>query len=275
MHMLKRILLIALLSIPSYSLHAQRHDVGTGMIYLYAGGTTANVHTDAQFDVSQEVLEIYPGASTSINLEEDLDFPASNELFYIRGIVGGRLQLAFSYFKLHREGGARLTKSFVFGDNSYEVSAPVSGFFNTDYYSASLRFSIVHTPIVTAGLSIGGRYLMMNAGIHADSMGYVFDKSEDLDAPVIVPGIFAGAYALPGLLFRGSLEYFTLSISGTTGTVLESQLSAEYYLLKYLGIGVGYSWTHFKVEDLPENDIYLKNVNYRVDGLNLFAAFRF
>jgi hypothetical protein len=273
--MLKKLTLLLILFLLRLTSHGQSHGSGPGLIYINGGISAANVHTDATFEVSPEVLEYYPEANTSLSLENDLKFPVSNDMMYIKGIVGSRIQLALTYYKLHRSGEANLTRTFAFGDNTYTVSAPVSGYFNTDYYSGSVRFSFIYTPIVTAGLSLGARYLKMSAGIHADSMGYVFDKSGDMNVPVAVPGIHASVYAIPGLLIRGSLEYFSLKISGTKGQVFETNVSAEYYLLKYLGVGIGYSMNHLKAEGLPDNPIYLKDVNYRVDGVNIFAAFRF
>jgi hypothetical protein len=272
---MKRYSLLFLIVISVQVCSAQQYGLGKGLIYLYAGMTSANVNTHADFKISDEILHYYPDINTSVDLEDDLAFPESSGLFYIKGIVGKRIQLAATYFRLHRSGGSRLTKTFAFGEHTYTVSAPVSGYLNTHYYSASVRFSIIYTPIVTAGLSLGARYLTMDAGIKADSLGYVFEKNGSLNVPVAVPGIHASVYAIKSLLIRGSLEYFTLRVKGTKGTVLETQLTAEYYLLKYLGVGVGYSITHFDAIDLPDNDIYLKDINYKVDGLNVFAAFRF
>lgn len=259
----------------SQSGFSQKFDEDKGLLYFYVGGTAANLNTNAEFEVSDEILQYYPSISTSIDLEDDLDFPATSELFYIKAIFGKRLQLLVTYFSSHREGGSLLTKSFAFGENTYSVSAPVSGFLNTDYYAASVRYSFVYTPVVTAGLSLGFRYLKMEAGIRADSMGFVFDERGSLDVPAAVPGIHASVYPINNLLVRGSLEYFSLQMDGTKGTVFEGQLSAEYYILKNVGLGVGYSITSLKAEDLPKNDIYLRDINYKVGGFQVFAALRF
>jgi hypothetical protein len=40
-------------------------------------------------------------------------------------------------------------------------------------------------------------------------------------------------------------------------------------------LGVGYSYIYLRGEGLPDNDLYLKDVNYTIEGMNFFAAFRF
>lgn len=266
---------IVLLLIGSFAASAQKNESGLGLFYLYVGETNANLNTNAKFSVSQEVLDYYPSISTAIDLEDDLNFPSTSQLFYIKGIAGRRFQVAATFFSLHRSGGSTLSKTFAFGENTYTVSAPVSGYFNTDYYSASLRHSFLRNEIVSAGLSLGFRYMKIAAGIRADSMGYVFDKSGSMDIPSVVPGVHASVSPLDNLLIRGSFEYISLRLNKTTGTVLEGNLSAEYYLLKYFGVGIGYSITNLKAEGLPDNDIYLEDVNYSAGGLQLYAALRF
>jgi hypothetical protein len=272
--MKKNILLLFIVSLP-FAVFAQPYSAGKGLVYVYAGMTFANLNTSALFDVSPEVAQNYPSFSTTLDLEDDLGFPSNSNLFYVKALVGGRFQGVVSLFSLHRNGEALLTKSFAFGEHTYNVQARVKGYFDTDYYSGTIRYSIVKNPLATAGLSLGFRYLRFNAGIHADSLGVVFDESGSFDVPVAVPGIHGSIYALNNTLVRGSLEYISLKLGDTKGTVLEAQLSVEYYLLRYLGIGVGYSITHLEAEGLPDNPIFLKNIDYKVDGLQAFAAFRF
>jgi hypothetical protein len=176
---------------------------------------------------------------------------------------------------LHRSGDANLVKKFAFGDSIYEVGANVKGFFNIDYYSGTIRISFVKNPLATAGISLGGRYLKINAGIDATSYGYQFSREGSFNVPVIVPGVHGSVYPLPGVLVRGSIEYFSLKIKDTKGKVVEGNISAEYYFLKYLGAGIGYTVTDISAEGLPENDVYLKDIDYSVKGLFVYAAFRF
>ncbi len=254
---------------------AQPFSGGLGWVYLYGGLQSAKVNTSALFDIDPQISALYPEISTELDLEDDLNFPSSSNLFYVRGIAGLRLQAAVSYMSLHRNGDGNLTRQFAFGDSVYTVGAHVAGYFNTDYYSATLRGSIIRNKKITAGISLGARYLKMTAGIKADSYGLTFSDDGKFNIPLIVPGVHASVYVIDNLLVRGSLEYFSLKYKDAKGKVVEGQISAEYYLLKYLGAGIGYSLLDISADNLPHNDIYLKDIDYSVKGMFWYVAFRF
>ena len=251
---------------------AQSYDGGAGLFYGYVGTTIADINTGADFEITGiNVPEEY----TRIELEKDLDFPSSSALLYVKAMAGGSFQVVASYMSLHRSGEKNITRDFAYADQVYNVGANVKGYFNTDYYAATLRYSFLHNDRITAGISLGGRYLKLAAGIDANSNGVAFARDGTFDIPVIVPGVHASVHVIPALLLRGSLEYFELELSGTKGMAADAQISAEFYLFKFLGAGIGYSYIDLKGEGLPENSLYLKNINYTVKGLNIFAAFRF
>ncbi len=252
--------------------NAQPYEGGRGLIYFYAGISTVDVNTKAVFEITDPNI---PVTNTTLELENDLNFLSSNSLFYFKVLAGGRFQFVGSYFSLHRTGDSYLTRDFSFGDQSYTVGARVKGYFNTDYYSGTLRFSILHKAKATAGISLGGRYLRLEAGLDANSNGASFVRDGSYDVPVVVPGIHGSFYILPSLLARGSVEYFEIDLNNTKAKVTEWQISAEYYLLRYLGAGIGYGYSDLRGEGLPDNPLFLKDVNYTVKGMNFFVAFRF
>jgi hypothetical protein len=241
-------------------------------IYGYVGTSTLNVETKAVFDISG--LNI-PETNSTLTLENDLGMPASNTVLYLKFIAGGRFQVAGSYYSLHRTGEDYLQRDFAFGNHSYTVGAYVKGYFNTDYISGTLRFSILYNEKFTAGISLGGHYLKLKAGLDVDTNGISFVRDGSFNVPVIVPGIHGSFYLLPAVLFRGSLEYFKITLKNTSAKVIEGQISAEYFILTNLGAGVGYSYMDLRGEGLPDNDLYLRDVNYTLNGVNFFVACRF
>lgn len=258
----------------SFELMAQQYTNGKGIIYAYAGNTFANVNTSAVFKLDPTIQHI-PEKNTTLGLENDLNFSSSPTVFYCKVLVGGRLQISGSYMTLHRNGDASLKKDFAVGDQSYTLGASVKGYLNTDYFSTSMRLSLLYNPKATAGISFGGGYLRLKAGIDANSNGYSFKQDGAFDVPIIVAGVHGSVNILPGLMLRASIEYFELKYKNTKGKVIDGQISAEYYLLKFLGAGIGYSLTDFRIDGLPENDLYLSDVRYTIKGLNAFVAFRF
>jgi hypothetical protein len=265
-------LIVALLLLSIKNGIAQPYNSGLGLIYVYGGFTKASVNTTAKFEITNPAI---PDVNTTLQLEKDLDFAESPSMFYFRILAGGRFQFAGSYMSLKRNGDSYLTRNFSIGDQSYTIGARVMGYLNTQYFSGTVRGSILYKPSVTAGLSLGVRYYKLKAGINASSGGTSFIKDGSFDLPAIVPGVHASFYPLPSLLIRGSLEYFQLKLSHTTAKVVDGQISAEFYILKYLGAGIGYSYLDLRGEGLPDNDLYLKDVNYTIKGMNFFVAFRF
>ena len=258
----------------SIELMAQQYTNGKGIIYAYAGNTFANVNTRAVFKLDPTIQNI-PEINTTLGLENDLNFSSSPTVFYCKVLVGGRLQISGSYMTLHRNGDASLKRDFAVGGQSYTLGASVKGYLNTDYFSTSMRLSLLYNPKVTAGISFGGGYLKLKAGIDASSNGYSFKQDGAFDVPIIVAGVHGSVNILPGLMLRASIEYFELKYKNTKGKVIDGQISAEYYLLKFLGAGIGYSLTDFRIDGLPANDLYLSDVRYTIKGLSAFAAFRF
>jgi hypothetical protein len=238
-------------------------------VYIYAGLMNANLETRALFDAS------IPGVNSELELEDDLDFSSKAAFPFIKIIPGRAFQVSAAYTRLHRKGESELVRQFAFGDSVYSVGATIKGYFNTDYYSLNLLYSFIRSKKASAGVSLGFRYLRLNAGIEATSYGQVFKRDGSFSVPVALPGVQLSFYLLPNTLVRGSFEYLSLSFKETNGYFTEAQASVEQYILKFLGAGVGYSFNRIKAEGIPENPVYLQDVKYEWKGLTFFAALRF
>jgi hypothetical protein len=160
------------------------------------------------------------------------------------------------------------------GDNSYTVGANTNSIFNTRLYAASLRLSILRTRWATAGLSLGARWLEMDASVSAQVDGFRFSEGEDMTLPMLLPGLHGSVNILPRLMLRGSYEHFGINLANVRGDVIEVNASAEFYVLKYLGIGAGYTYLNYDASKLPSND-FLRSFSYRMEGMTLFVAGRF
>jgi hypothetical protein len=244
-------------------------DVRTAWVYLYGGIYMPNISTEVT--INPEEL----GVSTTLNLEDELNFPDKPSVFYFKTILGKRAQFAFSMFNLKRDGSNYITRTIIFAGSTYEAGAFVQSYFNTKYYSGTFRYALLYNPIASAGLSLGARWMNINAGITATSQGNTISRDISLPVPVVLPGIFGSVQIIPSLFGRISAEYLKLNIKGVDARALDAQVSAEYFLLRNVGAGVAYSITNFKADDLPENDASIRNVAYSLKGFSFFAAFRF
>ncbi len=239
------------------------------MVYLYGGIFMPNVSTKITID-SKEL-----GALTTFNLEDELNLPDHPTIFYFKTVLGKRSQFVFSTFNLQREGENYVTRSITFADSTYQAGAFVHSYLNTFYYSGTFRFALLYKPNVNAGLSLGLRWMTMSAGLSATYNDVTASRDEHMQVPVILPGVYGNMEIVPSLFGRISVEYLKLKLSGTPTSVLEAQASGEYFIIQNLGVGLAYSITHFKAEDLPENDISLRDIDYSLKGFSFFAALRF
>jgi hypothetical protein len=176
---------------------------------------------------------------------------------------------------LHRSGEGELKKNFAFGDSTYVIGSVVKGTLNTDYYSILLQYSFFNSEKFRAGLSLGFRGMKVKAGIDAYSYGLSFKREESYSIPVILPGAHFSLYVLPSLLLRGSAEFLSVRINDMHGQIGDAQISLEKYIFKFLGAGAGYSYSKISASNIPENQAYLKNIDYTLQGFTFFAALRF
>jgi hypothetical protein len=251
--------------------HAQnsQENIRPSWIYLYGGISIPNISTDVTID-SKEL-----GASTTLNLEDELKFPDHPSLFYFKTVLGTRAQFVFSILNVKRDGDNYITRSITFADSTYHAGALVHSYFNTVYYSGTFRYAILYNPNASAGLSLGMRWMNISAGLTATSNGATVSRNESMQVPVFLPGVFGSVQIIPSLYGRISAEYLKVNIKDAQARVLEAQISGEYYFLRNVGAGVAYSITNFKADNLPENDVSIRNVRYSLNGFSFFAALKF
>lgn len=238
-------------------------------VYLYGGVYMPDISTEITID-SKEL-----GTATTFNLEEELNLQDHPTTFYFKTILGRRTQFVFSVFNLKRQGENYITRNITFADSTYEAGAFVHSYFNTVYYSGTLRFALLYKPTASAGLSLGMRWMNINAGMSVAYNDVTVSRDESIQVPVPLPGVYGNLQIIPSLYGRISAEYLRLNISGTQTSALEAQVSGEYFVIRNLGVGLAYSITNFKADNLPENDISIRNIDYSLNGLSFFAALRF
>lgn len=244
-------------------------DEGPSQLYLAGGLTFPQITTEAIFSGS------VPGFNQSLNLERDLNLSSHPQLIYTKAILGSRFSVALSYLHVPRSANGNLQTSITIGDSVYNIGTQTTAYFNTDYYSASLRLSLISNSLVTAGISLGGRYMMISSGIKATSYGNVFERNEKFNTPLVLPGAYASIWLPPGFIVRGSVEYMKAKISSSTASALETSAAIEFYPIRFIGIGAAISMMNIKAEDLPQNNLYLQDIRYSIKGFSVYGVLRF
>lgn len=254
---------------PSCLAQKQADAVRPPWIYVYGGVFMPNISTEVFID-SKEL-----GTSTTYSLEDELNFPENPSEFYFKTIIGSRSQFVFSVLNVQREGDSYISRRVTFADSIFEAGTFVHAYFNTIYYSGTFRFPVLYRPAASVGLSIGMRWMNMSAGMNATSNGETISRDESIQVPVFLPGAYGSVQIIPSLFGRISAEYLKVNVNGTTAHALDAQVAGEYFFHHNVGAGIAYSIIDFKAENLPENDVSIRDVGYSLNGLSFFAVLRF
>lgn len=256
--------LIVLLWSTSYA-----QDAEPSQLYLAAGLTYPQIQTEAQFRSNLSSI------NRSLQLERDLNLERDPRLLYLKAILGSRFSIGLSCLRVARSAEGQLQTDLTISDSVYTIGAATRAYFNTTFYSASLRLNLVQTPIVTAGLSAGGRYLQVESGIHANSLGNVFDRTDKFSVPLFMPGVYASIWLPPGFILRGSVDYFKTTIRNTTASAIEATAAAEFYPVRFIGIGAALTYLDLNASSLPDNTLQIESISYSIKGLSIYGVFRF
>jgi hypothetical protein len=91
----------------------------------------------------------------------------------------------------------------------------------------------------------------------------------------LLVGIHGSGYITDRFLARYSMEYFQLSVEGIKIVVLENKFSLDYYIIRNLGIGVGYSTSIYNVKEIPFDSDFKGRVRFGFAGFQAQLSARF
>jgi len=232
------------------------------------------------FDTTVRLDSAELGTGTDLSLEDDLG--VEDDASELRGEVairlGSRFHLVLDHVEFERSGSNVLGRSVQFGDVVYAANAELDASIESSHTGAALRWSFVRNPTSDLAVSLGVTQLDVAAGISGRAIttangapvGSV-DVAEKGDASGPVPLI-----GLHGLFWLG--DRLRLRIDGRyidigelvdedkwSGSMTEYGASLDYFVLPWLGLGVGWAGTAIEA-DFNDGD-ELGSVDYDFDGL--------
>ncbi|RZJ46532.1 MAG: hypothetical protein EOO44_22725 [Flavobacterium sp.] len=215
---------------------------------------------------------------TKIDLEDDLGFSKSTTSFMgtFDWRISRRSRLGFEYFVLNRSASKTLQREIDFGDDTYEVNARVSAFFDVHIARIAYGYAFLSKPKYEAGLLIGAHVLFSDLGIRLEANNQQLDERRqnfDFTAPLPDIGVW-GEFVLGkrfGLYVNAN--YLALKIDDIDGRIVSYNLSLLYNVYKNFSLTAGYTGLNFKV-DAIENRLngYLK---WGYNGPTISAAYTF
>lgn len=181
-----------------------------------------------------------------------------------------------NFYNLVRKGHREyLSDTLTIGDTTISASASLDTKFTTAYMGLTYEYSVFRQPNWNGGLSVGLRALSLGVNFKAKLNQYEGEIDESIVVPVVLFGMHINGYLLPRLRGGYSFEVFTLTIEGIKGTVYDTDFFLEYYFIKNLGAGFGFHNTYYNIKEFPVSSNFNGEVNFQVQGVNLFLKARF
>jgi hypothetical protein len=233
------------------------------------------------FDTRVRLDSAELGTGTDLSLEDDLG--VEDDASELRGEVSIRMgsprfHLVLDHVEFERSGSNVLGRSVQFGAVVYAANAELVASVESSHTGAALRWSFVRNPTSDLAVSLGVSHLDVAASItgraittaNGAPVGSV-DVAEKGDASGPVPLV-----GLHGLFWLG--DRLRLRLDGRyidigelvdedkwSGSMTEYGASIDYFILPWLGLGVGYAATAIEADFNDEDE--LGSVDYDFDGL--------
>lgn len=238
---------------------------------LSAGYMSAMNNTDIKIGAT------IGGVGTDIDLEKDLGFDKQIGTFManLQWRISRRSRFDFSYLQFNRSSTKTLERTIQFGDNTYNVSAKVSSFFNTTIYRASWGYAVLAKPKAELGFLIGTHTLQTNIGlgITTGAGSLTSNQNFNFTAPLPDLGLWGGVSLSKRLALSGEMNYFTITIGEISGEIVGYNAVLMYKATKHLDLSLGYTGFNFKVDaNVNSNKAH---IGWGYSGPSITAGFSF
>ncbi|MDW8852147.1 hypothetical protein SD960_18730 [Flavobacterium sp. MMLR14_040] len=214
---------------------------------------------------------------TEIDLENDLGFSKSSVSFLstFEWRISRRSRLGFEYFNLDRTSSKTLERDITFGDNTYNVNARVSAYFNVQIARIAYGYAFLSKPKYEAGLLIGSHVMFVDLGLRLEGEGQSLEYRDSFNFTAPLPDVGVWGEFVLGERFGlyVNANYLAVKIDNTDGRILSYNLSLLYNVHKNFSLTAGYTGLNFKIDTIRERlNGYLK---WGYNGPTLSAAYTF
>lgn len=214
---------------------------------------------------------------TEIDLEDDLGFSKSSVSFLstFEWRISRRSRLGFEYFNLDRTSSKTLERDITFGDNTYNVNARISAYFNVQIARIAYGYAFLSKPKYEAGLLIGSHVMFVDLGLRLEGEGQSVEYRDSFNFTAPLPDVGVWGEFVLGKRFGlyVNANYLAIKIDNIDGRILSYNLSLLYNVHKNFSLTAGYTGLNFKIDTVRERlNGYLK---WGYNGPTLTAAYTF
>jgi len=238
---------------------------------LGAGFFSATTTTDIAIGNNSGAL------GSRIDFEKDLGLKRNVGTFManFQWRISRRWRMDVSYYQLNRSANVSLQRSFDFGDNTYNVNANVSSFFNNTIYRVSWGYAIIAKPTAELGLLLGTHTLQTNIGIGVISggAGVAYKDNYNLTAPLPDLGIWGGVALGKRWALNGEFDYLTITTGNVKGDIVGYNASLNFKATQHLDLSLGYTGFNFTID--ADNNAQSGHIGWGYNGPSFTANIRF
>jgi hypothetical protein len=232
------------------------------------------------FDTTVRLDSAELGTGTDLSLEDDLG--VEKDASELRGEVlirmGSRFHLALDHVEFERSGSNVLGRTVQFGDVVYAANANLTAAVDSSHTGAALRYSLLRNQTTDFAVSLGVTHLDVAASISGRAVATAggvpissvdIEEKGDASGPVPLVGLHGLFWLGDRLRLRLDGRYIDIGElvdeDKWSGSMTEYGASVDYFVLPWLGLGVGYAGTAIDV-DFDDGD-ELGSVDYDFDGV--------
>jgi len=224
------------------------------------------------------------GNGTTIDFERDLGQDSKKTSFRTQGYwrFGRHGRFDFGLLTYVRSASHTITKDIQFGDHVYRAGATVDSRFSVTEVDAYYAYSFVNTGQLELGAKLGISALFHTTSIEGSGSisgpGGTVSSNRAVDdrtfvAPIPAIGVYARYTLLPGLWISGQLRGLpTVTISGYSGSMIDTGGFISWYPWKNVGFGGGYAYTKITAGHDANPAI---SVDYSYSGLTAYLSLAF
>ncbi len=217
------------------------------------------------------------GVGTDIDFEKDLGFDKQIGTFMVnfQWRISRRSRFDFSYLQFNRSSTKTLDRTIQFGDNTYNVSANVSSFFNTTIYRASWGYALLAKPKAELGFLIGTHTLQTSVGMGIKTAAGSLTSNQNFNftAPLPDLGIWGGVSLNNRLALNGEFNYLAINTGDVSGQIVGYNAVLMYQATKHVDLSLGYTGFNFKVDaNVNSNKAH---IGWGYNGPSITAGFSF
>lgn len=245
--------------------------------YVNLGFFLTSVNTTAELDST-----VY-GYGTSVNFENTMGLQQNPTTARLDAgwRMTNRQQLVFSWWQINRSSYHNLEQPVAWGDYTFLMGTGVRSEWNSSFYQLYYQFAFVQGAKGEFGGGIGVSYLQQKASVEGTAvLGrgghtniFYASRSNTLDAPVPVIGLFGTYQFTPKFFLRGDLYYLKVNVSDVDGEYTDARLVFDYYPWTNIGFGLGWYYDKYDVSSTKSD--FNGSFTYDFNGPMAYVSFRF